>query len=85
MKLTTEQQKQIEFAKTYKEKTGSFPKSMQWNMRDVAFELDNGETLLLLKSYELVAKKKCALKILRLQLFVGFGKEQRETDIHKKT
>ena len=43
MKLTTEQQKQIEFAKTYKEKTGSFPKSMQWNMRDVAFELDNGE------------------------------------------
>ena len=43
MILTTEQQKQIEFAKTYEEKTGSFPKAELWVMRNVAFELDNDE------------------------------------------
>lgn len=43
MILTTEQQKQIEFAKTYEEKTGSFPKAELWVMRNIAFELDNGE------------------------------------------
>ena len=41
MKLTTEQQKEaIEFAKTYKEKTGSFPKAEHWVMKNVAFEID---------------------------------------------
>jgi hypothetical protein len=43
MSLTTEQQKQIEFAKTYKETTGSFPLAELWVKRNVAFELDNGE------------------------------------------